>query len=62
VSWVGAVIEHPVIARVVSIFFSLCTSINDTNLRGSGNEKHGSFVGGAFMVWVDEVNKGWYLS
>jgi hypothetical protein len=62
VSWVGVVIKHPVITRVVSIFFSLCTSVDDANLRGSGNEKHRSFISGAFTVWVNKVDKGWYPS
>jgi hypothetical protein len=62
VSWVGAIIEHPVIARVVSIFLSLHTSIDDAELGRSGNEKHRSFICGAFTVWVDEIDEGWYPS
>jgi hypothetical protein len=61
VSWIGAVIEHLVIARVVSIFLSLCTSIDDAKLRRGGNEKHWGFICGAFMIWVNEIDKGWYL-
>jgi hypothetical protein len=59
-SWIGAVIEHPVITRVVSIFLSLHTSINNTELRGSGDKKHRCFIGGAFTIRVDKVDEGWY--
>jgi hypothetical protein len=62
VPWVSAVIEHPIIARVVSVFLCLCTSIDNTELRGSGNEKHRSFIYGTFMVRVDEVDESWYPS
>jgi hypothetical protein len=62
VSWVGAVIEHPIIAGVVSIFLSLCTSINNAELRRSSNKKHWGFICGTFMIGVNEVNKGWYPS
>jgi hypothetical protein len=59
---VSAVIEHPVVARVVSIFLCLCTSINDAELGRSGNKKHRCFVCGAFSVGVNEVDKSWYPS
>jgi hypothetical protein len=62
VSWISAIIMHPVIARVVSVFLSLRTSIDNAKLRGSGNEKHRSFICGTFSVEVDKVNERWYLS
>jgi hypothetical protein len=62
VSWIGAVISHPIVARVVSIFFCLCTSIDNTELRGSGDKEHGCFICGAFVVRVNEVDKGWHPS
>jgi hypothetical protein len=59
---VRAVIEHPVLARVISILFCLCTCIDDTELRGSGDKEHWGFVSRAFTVGVNEVDKGWYPS
>jgi hypothetical protein len=59
-SRVSAVISHPVIARVISVFLSLCTSIDDTELRGSSNKEHWGFICGTFLVGVDEVDEGWY--
>jgi hypothetical protein len=57
---IGAVIEHPVVTRVVSILFSLCTGIDDAELRRSGNEKHWGFIYGTLTVGVNEVNESWY--
>jgi hypothetical protein len=59
VSRVSAIIEHPVIARVVSIFFCLCASIDDTKLRRSGDKKHWGFICGALSIGVNEVDKSW---
>jgi hypothetical protein len=59
---VGAVIEHPVVIRVIAIFLCLCTSIDDAKLRRSSDKKHWSFVCGAFSIRVNEVDKGWYPS
>jgi hypothetical protein len=56
---VSAVVGHPVVTRVVNIFLCLCTSIDDTDLRGSGDKKHRSFICRAFSIWVNEVDKGW---
>jgi hypothetical protein len=57
---IGAIIDHPVIARVISIFLNLYTSVDDAKLRGGGNKKHGSFICRAFAIGVNEVDKGWY--
>jgi hypothetical protein len=62
VSWISAIIEHPVIARMISIFLNLHTSINDTELRRSSDKEHEGFICGTFIVWVNKVNKGWYPS
>jgi hypothetical protein len=56
---VSAVIEHPVAARVVGIFLCLCTSIDDTELGRSSDEKHWRFISRTFLVRVDEVDEGW---
>jgi hypothetical protein len=56
-SWVGAVIEHPVVTGVVSIFFSLCTGIDNTKLGGAGDKKHWGFICRAFSVGVNEVDE-----
>jgi hypothetical protein len=57
---IGAIIKHPVVTRVVSIFFCLCTSIDNTKLGGGGNEKHWGFIHRTFTIRVNEVDKGWY--
>jgi hypothetical protein len=62
VARVGAVIEHPVVTRVVSVLLCLCTGIDNAKLRGGGDEKHWCFIGGTFVVGVNEVDKGWYPS
>jgi hypothetical protein len=59
---VGAVVDHPVITRVVSIFLSLHTRIDNAKLGRGGDEKHWSFICGTFTVWVNEIDKGWYPS
>jgi hypothetical protein len=56
---VSAVIEHPVVTRVVNIFLCLCTSIDNAELGRSGNKKHWRFISRAFSVRVNEVNEGW---
>jgi hypothetical protein len=58
VSGVGAIIEHPVIAGVVSILFCLCTGIDNAKLRGGADKKHWCFISGTFPIRVDEVDKG----
>jgi hypothetical protein len=60
--WVSAVIEHPVIARVVSVLLCLYTRIDDTELRGSSDKEHWCFISRTFMVGVNEIDKGWYPS
>jgi hypothetical protein len=57
---ISAIKDHPIVARVVSIFLNLHTSVNNTKLRGVGNKEHGSFISGAFLVWVNVVDKSWY--
>jgi hypothetical protein len=59
---VGAVIEHPVVTRVVSILFCLCTSIDNAKLRRGGDENHWHFISRAFAVGINKVDKGWYPS
>jgi hypothetical protein len=61
-SWVSAVKDHPIITRVISIFFDLYTSIDDTKLRRGGGKNHGSFICRAFTIEVDDVDEGWYPS
>jgi hypothetical protein len=62
VSRIGAIIEHPVVTRMVSIFLSLCTSIDNAELRRSGDEKHRSFICRAFLIGVNKIYEGWYPS
>jgi hypothetical protein len=59
---VSVVVEHPVVTRMVSILFCLCTCINDTKLRGSSDKEHWGFISRAFAVRIDEVDEGWYPS
>jgi hypothetical protein len=47
---ISAIKDHLVIIRVVSIFLNLHTSVDDTELRGSDDKEHGSFISGAFLV------------
>jgi hypothetical protein len=47
---------------VVSVFLSLCTSVNNTELRGSGDKEHRSFICGALMVGINKINEGQYPS
>jgi hypothetical protein len=56
---VGAVIEYPVVARVISILLCLCTGIDHAKLRRGGDKKHWCFVSGTLPIRVDEVNEGW---
>jgi hypothetical protein len=57
VSRIGAIVKHPIVARVVSIFLGLHTSIDDAKLRRSGNKEHGGFICRAFMIRVDKIYK-----
>jgi hypothetical protein len=59
---VSAIVEHPVVARMISIFLCLRTGIHDAKLRRGANKKHRCFVCRAFTVGVNEVDKGWYPS
>jgi hypothetical protein len=54
---ISAIIDHPVIARMVIV--SLHSSIHDAKLRGGGEalDKDRSLVGGAFAVEINVVNK-----
>jgi hypothetical protein len=56
---VSAIIEHPVIARVVSILLCLCTGVDNAKLRRGGNEEHWHLISGTFLIRVDEVDEGW---
>jgi hypothetical protein len=60
-TWISTIEDHPVIARIISIFLNLYTSVNDAELRRSGDKNHGSFIYRAFTIEVNEVDKGWYL-
>jgi hypothetical protein len=59
---VSVVVEHPVVTRMVNVFFCLCAGIDDAELGGGTNEKHRCFVCGAFTVGVNEVDESWYPS
>jgi hypothetical protein len=60
VSLIGAIIDHPVITRVISIFLNLYISVDNAELRRGGDKKHGSFICRAFSIGINEVDKGWY--
>jgi hypothetical protein len=57
---ISAIKEHPVTSRMISIFFNLYTGIDNADLRGSGDKKHGGLISRAFTVWVDIIDEGWY--
>jgi hypothetical protein len=58
VSGIGVIIEHPVVAGVISIFFCLCADVGNAELRGGSDEEHWCFVSGTFPIRVDEVDEG----
>jgi hypothetical protein len=57
---IGTIIDHLVIARVISIFLNLYISVDNAELRRGGNKKYRSFICGAFTIGVNKVDKGWY--
>jgi hypothetical protein len=55
---VGVVVEHPVVTRVVSILFCLCTGIDNTKLRRGGDKEHWSFISRALAVRINKIDEG----